>query len=100
MVTELLSVTDVTTVGVLIVGIVALYLGLVTPRHTVQEMRARLAAGEAEREALHAEVIRHIEEKAELRGEVGAMRREVEALRSQIEGLRSELGCYRARGET
>lgn len=95
--TQLLSQTgSVTVVGLLLVAVVALYLGAVSPKHSVEELRTRLKEREAEAEALHEEHIKHIEEKAELRGELAALRREVESLRSEIGSLRKELERYRA----
>jgi chromosome segregation ATPase len=91
-VSELLTTTgSVTVVGVLLVGIVALYLGLVTPRHTVQEMRTRLVEREAETKLLHEDNIKQREEKAELRGQLGAMRSQLAGLEAEMEALRREL---------
>lgn len=87
---------SITVVGILLLAVAALYLGLVTPKHTVEELRVRLKEREAENAALGADVIRRIEENGELRGELSAMRRELEGLRGEVEGLRAELGRYRA----
>lgn len=82
---------SVTVVGVLLVALAALYLGLVTPKHTVEEMRVRLKEREAENDTLHKELMRASEEKAELRGEMTALRRELEEQRREIEALRDEV---------
>lgn len=79
---------SITVVGVLLVAVVALYLGLVSPRHAVQELKTRLQEREDENAVLHAERIKDIEEKAELRGEVAALRSEVTALRHEVTMLR------------
>lgn len=93
---QLLSATgSVTVVGVLLFGIVALYLGLVTPKYSVEELRARLKEREAENDALNADLIRRIEENAELRGQLLGLRQEVEHLRQEVRSLREELGRQR-----
>ena len=79
---------SVTVVGVLLVAVIALYLGLVSPRHAVLELKTRLQEREDENAVLHAERIKDIEEKAELRGEVAALRQEVSALRQEVTLLR------------
>jgi predicted nucleic acid-binding Zn-ribbon protein len=87
---------SITVVGILLLAVAALYLGLVTPKHTVEELRVRLKEREAENAALNSDVVKRIEENGELRGELAALRRELEGLRGEIEGLRAELGRYRA----
>ncbi len=86
---------SITVVGVLLVAVVALYLGLVTPKHTVEEMRLRLKEREEENDSLHDNLMRTSEEKAELRGEMNALRRELEEQRREIEGLREEIRVLR-----
>ena len=79
---------SITVVGVLLVAVFALYMGLVSPRHAVLELKTRLQEREDENAVLHAERIKDIEEKAELRGEVAALRQEVSALRQEVTMLR------------
>ncbi len=88
--------SSVTVVGLLLVAVAALFFGFVTPKHTVEELRVRLVAREAENATLSADVIKRIEENGELRGEVNALRRELESLRIEVERLRNELSRYRA----
>lgn len=83
---------SITVVGVLLVVVFSLYLGLLSPRHAVQELKVRLVEREEENAALHKERIRDIEEKAQLRGEIAALRREVEALRQEVSLLRKGRG--------
>ncbi len=87
--------SSVTVVGLLLVAVAALFFGFVTPKHTVEDLRVRLVAREAENAALSADVIKRIEENGELRGEVKALRREMENLRVEVQGLRRELARYR-----
>lgn len=95
--TPLLSQTgSVTVVGALLVAVVALYLGLVTPKHSVEELRTRLHEREEENATLNVDLVKRIEENAELRGELAALRREMEGLRSELGALRAELGRRRA----
>ena len=94
---QLLSQTgSVTAVGLLLVAVFALYVGLVTPKHSVEEIRTRLQEREEENQAMNADLINRMEENAELRGELLALRREIEGLRSEIGSLRAELGRGRA----
>lgn len=79
---------SITVVGVLLVAVFALYMGLISPRHAVMEIKARLQEREDENATLHTERIKDIEEKAELRGEVAALRTEVSALRNEVTMLR------------
>jgi predicted nuclease with TOPRIM domain len=95
--------SNVTVIGLLLTAVIALYLGHVTPKHTVEELRVRLKERDAENTVLNADVVRRIEENAELRGELAAMRRELEgaraelaSLRGEVASLRTELGRYRA----
>lgn len=89
------STGSVTVVGALLVAVVALYLGLVTPKHSVEEIRARLHEREEENAVLHSDLIRRVEENAQLRGELVALRREVEGLRLELASLREQLQRYR-----
>lgn len=79
-------------VGVLLVVVLSLFYGLLSPKHTVQDLRDRLHESEAENAALSKDVIRRIEENAELRGELAALRREIEELRREVHLLRGERG--------
>ncbi|MDP9475233.1 MAG: hypothetical protein M3R38_05985 [Actinomycetota bacterium] len=94
----LLGATNITVAGLLIIAVIALYLGLVTPKHTVEEMRLRLKEREEENDTLHRELMRAAEEKAELRGEMTAIRRELEQHRREIEALREEIHVLRLSG--
>lgn len=82
----------------LLVALVALYLGLLSPRHVVQkqdaqieELKKLLGDREKENAALHNERLKDIEEKAELRGEVSALRTEVAMHRQEVKALREEV---------
>ena len=86
---------SVTAVGLLLVAVSALFFGFVTPRHIVEELRTRLRDRERENSQLSEDMMRRIEENAQLRGELAAFRQEIEKLRSEIASLRSELARYR-----
>lgn len=93
---------SITVVGILLVAVIALYLGFLTPKHTVQDLRDRLKESEAENTALNNNVVKRIEENAELRGEVAALRRDIEDLRREINLLRGESAgrrSYESHGE-
>ena len=77
-------------VGLLLVIVFAFYSGLIVTGRDMKEMKARLEDREDECATLHAERIKDIEEKAELRGEIGALRAEVAGLRNEINSLRME----------
>jgi predicted RNase H-like nuclease (RuvC/YqgF family) len=87
--------SSITVVGLLFTAVIALYLGQVTPKHTVEELRGRLKEREAENAALNADVIKRIEENAQLRGELMGLRHEMENLREELAALRRELVHYR-----
>ncbi len=90
-----LGTTNVTVAGLLIVGIVALYLGLVTPKSSVEEIRLRLREREAEVKVLHADNITQREEKAALRGQLDAVQRQLDRVQAELEDLRREMSLLR-----
>jgi septal ring factor EnvC (AmiA/AmiB activator) len=86
---------SITVVGILLLAVAALYLGFVTPKHIVEELRVRLKARDEENTALNADVIKRIEENAQLRGELVGLRHEMENLREELAAIRRELAHYR-----
>jgi TolA-binding protein len=89
--TSLLGTTNVTVAGLLLIAVVALYAGLVSPKSSVEEIRARLRDREAEVKVLHADNITQREEKAQLRGQLDAMQQQLERLQDELEELRREM---------
>ena len=81
---------SITVVGVLLVIVFAFYSGLIVTGRDMKEIKARLEDREEENATLHNERVKDIEEKAELRGEIGALRAEVAGLRNEINSLRQE----------
>ena len=81
---------SITVVGLLLVIVFAFYSGLIVTGRDMKEIKARLEDREEENVTLHNERVKDIEEKAELRGEIGALRAEVAGLRNEINSLRQE----------
>ena len=78
---------SITVVGVLCVALIALYLGLVTPKHIVVELRKREETLENENAALNNRVLELTQETAKLTGEVEALNLQVKYLGKEIERL-------------
>jgi chromosome segregation ATPase len=89
--TSLLGTTNVTVAGLLIIAVIALYAGFVSPKSSVEEIRARLRDREEEVKVLHADNITQREEKATLRGQLDAVQRQLEQMQNELEGLRREM---------
>jgi septal ring factor EnvC (AmiA/AmiB activator) len=79
---------SITVVGLLLLAVAALYLGFVTPKTSVDEIRTRLKEREAENATLHADVIKRIEENAELRGQLQNLTERIRALEEEVRVLR------------
>lgn len=88
----------VTVVGVLLVAVFALYVGLVSPRYVVQEIRERAEALEKENAELNATLVRLTEQNGDLKVETIRLGEQVRLAREQVEALRRELDAMR-RGE-
>jgi chromosome segregation ATPase len=63
----------------------------VSPKSSVEEIRARLRDREEEVKVLHADNITQREEKAQLRGQLNAMQQQLERMQDELEGLRREM---------
>jgi chromosome segregation ATPase len=97
--TSLLGTTNVTVAGLLLIAIVALVGGFVSPKSSVEEIRARLRDREEEVKVLHADNITQREEKAALRGQLDIMQRQLEQMQKELEELRRELRRFRTEYE-
>lgn len=85
----------ITVVGVLLVVVMGLYLGFITPKHSVEEIRRRLREREAENVELNANIIKRIEENAELRGQLNMLSQRIDELQHEVQRLRGELARHR-----
>ncbi len=93
---SLLSTTgSISVVGALLVGIVALYLGLVSPRYIVSELKTRTQMLEAEHVEQNRVIVRLTEEKGGQEALAIKLAEQVKYLSQQIEQLQTELARLR-----
>lgn len=96
---SLLSVDDITVAGALVVAVVALATGVVSPRYVVAEMRQRAKALEEENTELNTSVQRLTLELGRMRIENEQRSATITSLRAEIAALRTEMAAMRGKKE-
>lgn len=79
-------------VGLLIAAIIALWLGYVSPKHVVSDLKTENAEVRSELAAVNEKYVEQVKQNAEMAGQMEAMRSQLERVERELSRLRAKIG--------